>query len=80
MNEARGAKWEKEAGDKRAPFPLLGRSNVTFGGHEKDDETEEPKETWRNLGTKRESGWNECVSIRKVFKSPQISSTPTPSP
>lgn len=56
MNEARGAKWEKEAGDKRAPFPLLERSNVTFGGHERDDETEEPKETWRNLGQRGKAG------------------------
>lgn len=72
MKEAHGAKWEKEAGeDKRAPFPWLERSNVTYRGHERDDETEQPKETWRHSRTKSESRQSECVAICTVLSHPR---------
>lgn len=50
---ARGKKWEVETGwDKRLSFPLPKRSNMTYRGHERDDETGQRKEIRRHTGTK----------------------------
>lgn len=50
---ARGTKWEVGTGrDKRLSFLLLKRSNMTYRGHERDDEIGQRKEIWRHTQTK----------------------------
>lgn len=80
-SEAWGKTWEVKTGkDKRLSFPLLKRSNTTYRGHERDDETEQWKEMWRHSGTKgkqTELMWM-LVPICKVSDSPEnFPATPT---
>lgn len=75
-----GERNGKTGKDKRLSFPLLKRSNVTYRGHERDDEIGRQKEMWRHAETKgkqTELMWL-LVPICKVFNSPEnFPATPT---
>lgn len=70
QEESGTGKWEVEATwDKRLSFPFLKRSNMTYRGHERDDEKGHRKEIWRRTETKGKQAeliWLP-VPICKVF-------------
>lgn len=68
----RNGKW-KQGQDKRLSFPFAERINLTYKGHEKDDETGWGEVIWRHTETKRkqtELMWL-AAPICKIFNSPE---------
>lgn len=59
--QERENKWEVVTQrDKRLSFPLLKRSNMTYRGHERDDEMGQRK---RHLKTQRDKGKADRINV-----------------